>query len=196
MKWVLLVSLLVLIFSGCVPMALMMEPELLPAGSLKHAVGMDLLVGLKETVVAPWAFQYLGRFGLSENIEASFRAAIPSIFISTPAVALEGGAKFGVPALSNASILLSGGVFFGKKPSGIDDGEGIFAPYLRIAPMAGIKIQNWSVAAKIQFLIANEVGFIPGVSISNGRFYLDFNIPLVSGETMPDGGLFGIGFAF
>ena len=68
MKWFLLILIVTIIMSGCVPMALMMEPEILPRGTLKQAVGMDLIVAFDELVVAPWSFQYLARMGLTEYL--------------------------------------------------------------------------------------------------------------------------------
>ena len=196
MKWIALLAIFALLLSACVPMALMMEPELLSVGSFKHAVGMDLLVGFSETVVVPWTFQYLLRYGFTEWMEASVRAAIPSIFISAPSLTLEAGAKFGVPGLPNAALLVGGGAFFGNSPSGLNNGEGIFEPYLRVSPMAGFKVGGWNVIAKLQLFIASDFGFIPGIAVTNGRFYLELDIPITGGTTVPDGGLLGIGYAF
>ncbi|MGC9321711.1 hypothetical protein [Mesotoga sp.] len=195
MKWILLILILAIIMSGCVPMALMMEPEILPRGTIKQAVGMDLLVAFDELVVAPWSFQYLARMGLTEYLEGSLRVAIPSIFISAPAATVEAGAKLGIPGLRNAAIHTSGGVFLGKSPSGIS-GDDYFIPFLRIAPMAGIYIRDWMVGAKLQLFVANEMGVIPGLFLTNGKFYFEIDIPFAESTSSPDGGLFGIAVSF
>lgn len=195
MKWIVLSLVIVLLISGCVPMALMMEPEILPSGTLKQAVGMDLLVGFEESVLAPWSFQYLLRMGLTEYLEGSLRVAIPSIFISAPAATVEAGAKLGIPGFRNAAVLVSGGVFFGRRPSGLS-GDDYFIPFLRVAPMAGFYIRDWMVGAKVQLFVASEVGIIPGLFLTNGKFYFELDIPFAESTSSPDGGLFGISVAF
>lgn len=193
MKWIFPIIVILLIFSGCVPMSLLMGPEIQPKGTVKHAIGMDLLVGFNEAIVVPWTFQYLARMGLTDYVEASFRAALPSIFINSPSITLEGGAKFGIPGFSNIALLTSGGFFFLSKSG---NNETLFEPYIRIAPIVGFKIMDWMIAAKLQLFVASEVGFIPGISVNNGRVYFDIDFPLVGGTTIPDGGLIGIGYAF
>jgi len=176
-------------------MALMMGPEMLPIGTLKQSVGMDLLVGFEESILAPWSFQYLARMGLTEYLEGSLRVAIPSIFISAPAATLEAGAKLGIPGFRNAAILVSGGAFLGKRPSGIS-GDDYFIPFLRVAPMAGVSIGNWMVGAKLQIFVASEMGIIPGVFLTNGKLFFELDIPFVDSTSNPDGGLFGIAVTF
>lgn len=195
MRWIILMLVVIVAFSGCVPMALMMGPEMLPIGTLKQSVGMDLLVGFEESILAPWSFQYLARMGLTEYLEGSLRVAIPSIFISAPAATLEAGAKLGIPGFRNAAILVSGGAFFGKRPSGIS-GDDYFIPFLRVAPMAGVSIGNWMVGAKLQIFVASEMGIIPGVFLTNGKLFFELDIPFVDSTSNPDGGLFGIAVAF
>ncbi|AFK06970.1 hypothetical protein Theba_1282 [Mesotoga prima MesG1.Ag.4.2] len=195
MKWMIFSLVIVFLLSGCVPMALMMGPEILPSGTLKQAVGMDLLVGFEESILAPWSFQYLARMGLTEYLEGSLRVAIPSIFISAPAATVEAGAKLGVPGFRNAALLVSGGVFLGKKPSGISRDD-YFIPFLRVAPMAGFYIRDWMVGAKLQLFVASEVGIIPGLFLTNGKFYFELDIPFAESTSSPDGGLFGISVAF
>ena len=195
MKWMIFSLVIVFLFSGCVPMALMMGPEILPSGTLKQAVGMDLLVGFEESILAPWSFQYLARMGLTEYLEGSLRVAIPSIFISAPAATVEAGAKLGVPGFRNAALLVSGGAFFGKKPSRIS-GDDYFIPFLRVAPMAGFYIRDWMVGAKIQLFVASEAGIVSGLFLTNGKFYFELDIPFIESTSSPDGGLFGISVAF
>ena len=101
----------------------------------------------------------------------------------------------GIPGFRNAAILVSGGAFLGKRPSGIS-GDDYFIPFLRVAPMAGVSIGNWMVGAKLQIFVASEMGIIPGVFLTNGKLFFELDIPFVDSTSNPDGGLFGVAVAF
>jgi hypothetical protein len=62
--------------------------------------------------------------------------------------------------------------------------------------MAGIYIRDWMVGAKLQLFVANEMGVIPGLLLTNGKFYFEIDIPFAESTSSPDGGLFGIAVSF